>query len=293
MWVYLSMRIHTTIPMYVRWDLTAINSSSPVMLSPDQTQSAHSSRRTSFGSRHRVCHPVQQHSGPHPLSIVGGMIWGPFLAGLYDGSSGDCGCTGVLVDSLAEEPASKRPGEFASGGGSWSADRHVCLYGCPLLVCGASVAGYYCPVSVFCRPVSSSQFPLLAAVGPVSPDCAEPDEKHHPVHCKICLAHGRIAVLQLIYAMIYVLFAPWTLLLVPVLDFGTLPFLSQFSFMNLSTKNWRLKKNSKLLLSKQSHSQTQCLTFTNSSVKKQPPVDWFPTGGCCVKIENGGCPHPS
>ena len=38
--------------------------------------------------------------------------------------------------------------------------------------------------------------------------------------------------------------------------------------MNLSTKNWRLKKNSKLLLSKQSHSQTQCLTFTNSSVKK-------------------------
>ena len=38
--------------------------------------------------------------------------------------------------------------------------------------------------------------------------------------------------------------------------------------MNLSTKNWRLKKNSKLLLSKQSHSQTQCLTFTNSGVKK-------------------------
>ena len=38
--------------------------------------------------------------------------------------------------------------------------------------------------------------------------------------------------------------------------------------MNLSTKNWRLKKNSKLLLSKQSHSQAQCLTFTNSSVKK-------------------------
>ena len=105
---------------------------------------------------------------------------------------GTAGCTGVLVDSLAEEPASKRPGEFASGGGSWSADRHVCLYGCPLLVvCGASVAGYYCPVSVFCRPVSSSQFPLLAAAGPVSPDCAEPDEKHHPVHCKICLAHGR------------------------------------------------------------------------------------------------------
>lgn len=41
-----------------------------------------------------------------------------------------------------------------------------------------------------------------------------------------------------------------------------------FSFMNLSTKNWRLKKNSKLFLSKQSHSQTQYLTFTNSSVKK-------------------------
>ena len=44
--------------------------------------------------------------------------------------------------------------------------------------------------------------------------------------------------------------------------------------MNLSTKNWRLKKNSKLLLSKQSHSQAQCLTFTNSSVKKAA-VRWI------------------
>lgn len=44
--------------------------------------------------------------------------------------------------------------------------------------------------------------------------------------------------------------------------------------MNLSTKNWRLKKNSKLLLSKQSHSQTQCLTFANSSVKKAA-VRWI------------------
>ena len=37
-----------------------------------------------------------------------------------------------------------------------------------------------------------------------------------------------IAVLQLIYAMIYVLFAPWTLLLVPVLGFWYISFLSQF-----------------------------------------------------------------
>ena len=37
-----------------------------------------------------------------------------------------------------------------------------------------------------------------------------------------------VAVLQLLYAMIYVLLAPWTLLLVPVLGFWYIIFLSQF-----------------------------------------------------------------
>ena len=140
-----------------------------------------------------------------PLSIVGGMIWGPFLAGLYDG----------ILRGLRDAPESW-----------WTAwrkslrqnGRESLLPGAVLgLLIGmyAFMAALFwwsaAPQSVLFRQTALNRMRNIILFT-----------------AKYAWRMAGIAVLQLIYAMIYVLFAPWTLLLVPVLGFWYITFLSQF-----------------------------------------------------------------
>ena len=165
-----------------------------------------------------------------PLSILGGIIWGPFLAGLYDG----------ILRGLRDAPGtwwrswrqswrkngrdSLLPGailglltgmySFMAALFWWSAAPQtpgtVALY----LFSGALfllINTLYWPQLVLFRQTTQNQMRNIILFT-----------------AKYFWRMAGITLLQLLYTLIYVLLAPWTLLLIPILGLWYILFLSQF-----------------------------------------------------------------
>lgn len=165
-----------------------------------------------------------------PLSLVGGMIWGPFLAGLYDG----------ILRGLRDAPESW-----------WTAWRKSLRQNgreslLPGAVLGLLIGMYAFMAALFWWSAAPQSLGTIALYLFSAALFLLLNSLYWPqlvlfrqtalnrmrniilFTAKYAWRMAGIAVLQLIYAMIYVLFAPWTLLLVPVLGFWYITFLSQF-----------------------------------------------------------------
>lgn len=165
-----------------------------------------------------------------PLSLLGGMIWGPFLAGLYDG----------ILRGLRDAPESW----WAAWRKSWRQNGRESLL--PGAVLGLLVGMYAFMAALFwwsSAPQTMGTIALTLFSGTLFlllntlywPQLVLFRQTARNRMRNIILFTAKyawrmagVAVLQLLYAMVYVLLAPWTLLLVPVLGFWYIIFLSQF-----------------------------------------------------------------
>lgn len=165
-----------------------------------------------------------------PLSLLGGMIWGPFLAGLYDG----------ILRGLRDAPESW----WTAWRKSWRQNGRESLL--PGAVLGLLVGMYAFMAALFwwssapqtmgtiaLTLFSGTLFLLLNTLYWPQLVLFRQTTRNRMRNiilftAKYALRMAGVAVLQLLYAMIYVLLAPWTLLLVPVLGFWYIIFLSQF-----------------------------------------------------------------
>lgn len=165
-----------------------------------------------------------------PLSLLGGMIWGPFLAGLYDG----------ILRGLRDVPESW----WAAWRKSWRQNGRESLI--PGAILGLLVGMYAFMAALFwwsSAPQTLGTIALTLFSGTLFlllntlywPQLVLFRQTARNRMRNIILFTAKyawrmagVAVLQLLYAMIYVLLAPWTLLLVPVLGFWYIIFLSQF-----------------------------------------------------------------
>ena len=165
-----------------------------------------------------------------PLSILGGMIWGPFLAGLYDG----------ILRGLRDAPESW----WTAWRKSWRQNGRESLI--PGAILGLLVGMYAFMAALFwwsSAPQTMGTIALTLFSGTLFlllntlywPQLVLFRQTARNRMRNIILFTAKyvwrmagVAVLQLLYAMIYVLLAPWTLLLVPVLGFWYIIFLSQF-----------------------------------------------------------------
>ena len=165
-----------------------------------------------------------------PLSILGGMIWGPFLAGLYDG----------ILRGLRDAPESW-----------WTAWRKSCRQNgreslLPGAVFGLLVGMYAFMAALFWwspTPQTAGTLALYLFSGALFlllntlywPQLVL--FRQTPLNrlrniilftAKYFWRMAGVAFLQLLYTLIYVLLAPWTLLLLPFLGLWYITFLSQF-----------------------------------------------------------------
>lgn len=165
-----------------------------------------------------------------PLSLLGGMIWGPFLAGLYDG----------ILRGLRDAPEHW----WTAWRKSWRQNGRESLL--PGAVLGLLVGMYAFMAALFwwfSAPQTMGTIALTLFSGTLFlllntlywPQLVLFRQTTRNRMRNIILFTAKyawrmagVAVLQLLYAMIYVLLAPWTLLLVPVLGFWYIIFLSQF-----------------------------------------------------------------
>lgn len=165
-----------------------------------------------------------------PLSLLGGMIWGPFLAGLYDG----------ILRGLRDAPEHW----WTAWRKSWRQNGRESLL--PGAVLGLLVGMYAFMAALFwwsSAPQTMGTIALTLFSGTLFlllntlywPQLVLFRQTARNRMRNIILFTAKyawrmagVAVLQLLYAMIYVLLAPWTLLLVPVLGFWYIIFLSQF-----------------------------------------------------------------
>lgn len=165
-----------------------------------------------------------------PLSLLGGMIWGPFLAGLYDG----------ILRGLRDAPESW----WVAWRKSWRQNGRESLI--PGAILGLLVGMYAFMAALFwwsSAPQTLGTIALTLFSGTLFlllntlywPQLVLFRQTARNRMRNIILFTAKyawrmagVAVLQLLYAMIYVLLAPWTLLLVPVLGFWYIIFLSQF-----------------------------------------------------------------
>lgn len=164
-----------------------------------------------------------------PLSILGGMIWGPFLAGLYDG----------ILRGLRDAPESW----WAAWRKSWRQNGRESLL--PGAVLGLLVGMYafmaalfwwspapQTPGTIALHLFSGALFLLLNTL--CWPQLVLFRQTALNRMRNIILFTAKyfwrmagVTLLQLVYILIYVLLAPWALLLVPFLGLWYITFLSQ------------------------------------------------------------------
>jgi len=165
-----------------------------------------------------------------PCSILGGMLFGPFLAGMYD----------AILRGLRDDPQNWRKSYLRSWRQNWKdsllpgaalglltgiyafmahlfwwsqrpvGTGTVFLYLLSILVFLALSTLYWPQVVLFRQTVGKRLRNVLLFAA------------------KYLWRVLGAAVLQLAYIAVFVLFAPWTLLLIPVLGFWYILFLSQF-----------------------------------------------------------------
>lgn len=165
-----------------------------------------------------------------PLSALGGMIWGPFLSGLYDG----------ILRGLRDAPDSW----WASWCKSWRKNTLESLF--PGAVLGILIGTYAFMAALFwwsTTPQTPGTIALYLFSGGLCfllntlywPQLVLFRQRFLPRMRNIILFTAKyfwrmvgVALLQLLYTLVYVLFAPWTLLLIPFLGLWYIIFLSQF-----------------------------------------------------------------
>ena len=165
-----------------------------------------------------------------PLSILGGMIWGPFLAGLYDG----------ILRGLRDAPESW----WTAWRKSWRQNGRESLL--PGAVFGLLVGMYTFMAALFWwspTPQTAGTLALYLFSGALFlllntlywPQLVlfqqTPLNRLRNIilfTAKYFWRMAGVALLQLLYTLIYVLLAPWTLLLLPFLGLWYITFLSQF-----------------------------------------------------------------
>lgn len=164
-----------------------------------------------------------------PLSILGGMIWGPFLAGLYDG----------ILRGLRDAPESW----WAAWRKSWRQNGRESLL--PGAVLGLLVGMYAFMAALFWwspAPQTPGTIALYLFSGALFlllntlcwPQMVLFRQTALNRMRNIILFTAKyfwrmagVTLLQLVYILIYVLLAPWALLLVPFLGLWYITFLSQ------------------------------------------------------------------
>lgn len=165
-----------------------------------------------------------------PLSILGGMIWGPFLAGLYDG----------ILRGLRDAPG--RWWTFWRK--SWRQNGRESLL--PGAILGLLIGMYAFMAALFWwspAPQTPGTLALYLFSGALFlllntlywPQLVLFRQTTLNRMRNIILFTAKyfwrmvgVTLLQLIYILIYVFLAPWTLLLVPLLGLWYIIFLSQF-----------------------------------------------------------------
>lgn len=165
-----------------------------------------------------------------PLSILGGMIWGPFLAGLYDG----------ILRGLRDAPEHW----WKAWRKSWRQNGRESLL--PGAILGLLIGMYafmgalfwwseapQTPGTVALYLFSGAMFLLLNTL--YWPQLVLFRQTALNRMRNIILFTAKyfwrmagITLLQLVYILIYVFLAPWTLLLIPLLGLWYMTFLSQF-----------------------------------------------------------------
>lgn len=164
-----------------------------------------------------------------PLSILGGIIWGPFLAGLYDG----------ILRGLRDAPESW----WTAWRKSWRQNGRESLL--PGAVLGLLVGMYAFMAALFWwspSPQTPGTIALYLFSGALFlllntlywPQMVLFRQTALNRMRNIILFTAKyfwrmagVTLLQLVYILIYVLLAPWTLLLVPFLGLWYITFLSQ------------------------------------------------------------------
>ena len=165
-----------------------------------------------------------------PLSILGGMIWGPFLAGLYDG----------ILRGLRDAPESW----WAAWRKSWRQNGRESLL--PGGILGLLIGMYAFMAALFwwsSAPQTLGTIVLYLFSGALFlllntlywPQLVLFRQTTLNRMRNIILFTAKyfwrmagVTLLQLVYWLVYVLLAPWTLLLVPLLGLWYITFLSQF-----------------------------------------------------------------
>lgn len=165
-----------------------------------------------------------------PLSILGGMIWGPFLAGLYDG----------ILRGLRDAPESW----WTAWRKSWRQNGRESLL--PGGILGLLIGMYAFMAALFwwsSAPQTLGTIALYLFSGALFlllntlfwPQLVLFRQTTLNRMRNIILFTAKyfwrmagVTLLQLVYCLIYVLLAPWTLLLIPLLGLWYITFLSQF-----------------------------------------------------------------
>lgn len=169
-----------------------------------------------------------------PLSLVGGMIWGPFLAGLYDG----------ILRGLRDAPERW----WIAWQKSWRQNARDSLM--PGAVLGLLVGMYAFMAALFwwsTVPQTPGTLILYLFSGALLFLLTTLYWSQLVLFRQTTLNRIRniilftikyfwrmagVAILQLVYFAIFILFAPWTLLLLPFLGLWYIAFLSQFLIYN-------------------------------------------------------------
>lgn len=186
-----------------------------------------------------------------PVSILGGMIWGPFLAGLYDG----------ILRGLRDAPESW-----------WTAWRRSLRQNgleslLPGAVLGLLIGMYAFMAALFwwsAAPQTLGTIALYLFSGALFlllntlywPQLVLFRQTTLNRMRNIILFTAKyfwrmagVTLLQLVYCLVYVLLAPWTLLLIPLLGLWYITFLSQFLIYDPLNKELDIEETFRLSLS--------------------------------------------
>lgn len=179
-----------------------------------------------------------------PASLLGGMILGPFLAGMFD----------AILRGLRDAPGTWREHYRRSwrqnGTGSLLPGALSGLligmfsFMLFMLYSAASAPGWgtllpYLFSAALCLSIATLYWPQLVLFrqsNPLRLRNAALFAVKHPG--RVLLA----AVLQLAYILVYVLFAPWTLLLIPFLGFWYILFVSQLIIYDALNTELRIEE---------------------------------------------------
>lgn len=179
-----------------------------------------------------------------PLSLVGGMIWGPFLAGLYDG----------ILRGMRDAPESWWKGWRKS----WQQNARDSLL--PGAVMGLLTGMYVfmgalfwwstvpqTPGTLALYLFSATLFFLLTTLYWAQLVLFRQTALNRMRNIILFTAKyfwrmAGVSILQLAYFAIFLLFAPWTLLLIPFLGLWYITFLSLFFIYDQMNKELRIEE---------------------------------------------------